>query len=89
LQNNDLLGFTTDGQPLSGDSSTKGGNLDGQQISQTKFKKSGNSSSKTSGGVKLEMNDKTLKLFRHFIDPNNMDKKDSKKNPSALMGADG
>mmetsp|Transcript_5843 Transcript_5843/g.9373 ORF Transcript_5843/g.9373 Transcript_5843/m.9373 type:complete len:172 (+) Transcript_5843:1461-1976(+) len=37
------------------------------------------------------MNDKTLKLFRHFIDPNNIDKKDGnvKKNPTALMGADG
>jgi len=37
------------------------------------------------------MNDKTLKLFRHFIDPNNIDKtgSQSKKNQNALMGPDG
>lgn len=91
-QNNDLIGYTgQEGQLLSGDSSAKGNfNQNDQQISQTKFKKTGNSTSKTGNGVKLEMNDKTLKLFRHFIDPNNLDKVNgSKKNSNGLIGADG
>ncbi len=61
-------------------------------MSTSKFKKQGNSNHK-SAGVKLEMNDKTLKLFRHFVDPTINDKKnkngDDRKNPTALMGPDG
>lgn len=39
------------------------------------------------------MNDRTLKLFRHFVDPAISEKKnknnDDRKNPTALMGPDG
>lgn len=35
------------------------------------------------------MNDKTLKLFRHFVDPQGKGKNPDVKNPTALMGPDG